>query len=341
MNDLARLGVSAMAPGLWRVALPFPSPLGYSFAYLLRVNDGFLAVDLGWDTDEGWDLFQAGLARAGGSLDELVGVVVTHAHPDHYGLATRVRRETGAWIALHPAEHPQITRSTAERHGRVEDLETWLGRSGVPHADRERLMADRQQLLTEFPETWPDHELLDGQKVPDTGGTLTALHTPGHTPGHLVFIDSERNVLFTGDHLLPRVTANVSRRPTSGDDPLLDYRNSLERIRVHGDALALPGHEWSFDRLDRRIRQAEDHHEERLAEIGQAVDAGNETVWEVARSVSWARPFDSLNPRASRAALGETYAHLVRLERSSHIAQRDDGPVPRWCAAASGGVRTR
>ncbi|MGW0682136.1 MBL fold metallo-hydrolase [Streptomyces sp. NPDC002754] len=316
------------------MALPFPSPLGYSFSYLLRYETGFVAVDLGWDTDEGWELFCAALTRAGGSLDELAGVVVTHAHPDHYGLAERVHRHTGAWIGMHPAEQVQIARTEKARRRRVIDIESWLRRCDVPRGRQDEMLSDREQLMGDLPSAWPDVPLLDGAAVPGTGGHLKAIHTPGHTPGHLVFHDGERNMLFTGDHVLPRVTPNVSWRPNSAPDPLEDYRRSVARLTPYGDALALPGHEWSFDRLGSRLEELDAHHEERLDEIETLVGLGHRTVWSVARAASWARPFDSLAPRAVRSALGETHAHLTRLSNVGRLVL-EEGEPPVWRAAAA------
>ncbi|WP_435111681.1 MBL fold metallo-hydrolase [Nocardiopsis synnemataformans] len=295
----------------------------------MRCDGGFVAIDLGWDGDEGWNLFTAGLARAGGGLDDLLGVVVTHAHPDHYGLAGRVREHTGAWIALHPAELPQTARTEAQRVERLTEIEDWVRRMGVPASRTDDLLSDRAQLMRDMPSQAPDRELRDGEAIPGTGGDLVAIHTPGHTPGHTVFHDRSRNVLFTGDHLLPRVSANISRRPTSREDPLGDYQRSLARLEPHGGVLAAPGHEWSFDRFDERLAVVTVHHQERLEEVLAAVLGGCGTVWEVANVVSWSRPFATLNPRGARSALGETLAHLVRLQREGRIRQSDGVPL-RW-----------
>ena len=51
------------------------------------------------------------------------GVLVTHIHPDHYGLAGRIREASGAWIALHPADAALI-------HDRYEEPDDLLDRVG-------------------------------------------------------------------------------------------------------------------------------------------------------------------------------------------------------------------
>ncbi|MEE2058422.1 MBL fold metallo-hydrolase [Rhodococcus artemisiae] len=323
MSNPAEPQISSIAPGLWQIAMPFPSPLRHSFSYLLRTDNGFTAVDLGWDSNEGWAALTTALDRAGGSLDDLTGVVVTHGHPDHYGLAARVHQSTGAWIAIHPAEHPQIARTTADRQHRLDEIASWLDRVGVPAVKSTDLLADRDQLLLDMSSQWPDLELTDGAAIPGTDGQLIAVHTPGHTPGHMIFHDRGRDILFTGDHLLPRVSANISRRPTSADDPLGDYYASLSRLGPFSNATAAPGHEWTFTGIDGRVQDVEAHHLARLEEIQRAVAAGHRTVWDVANAVTWSRPFESLNPRGARSALGETLSHLVRLEREGRVECRD------------------
>jgi glyoxylase-like metal-dependent hydrolase (beta-lactamase superfamily II) len=320
----------AVARGVWATTVPFPSPLAYSFSYALRFAEGIVVVDLGWDSDEAWRAFRSGLRRAGTDLDEVIGVVVTHAHPDHYGLAPRIREHTSAWIGAHPAERAQVRVDDVEREARLVEIADWLRCCGAPAGSLVHLEAELKELEAVLPRLEPDIALTDGMAVPGTGGALVSLHTPGHTAGHLCFHDRERNLVFTGDHVLPKVTPNVAKRPGSDPDPLRDFLSSLRRLQDLPDStLALPGHEWSFDRLSSRLGALADHHEARLAEIEEAVRQGRATVWEVAQAVRWARPFSAFTPRSLRSALAETYSHLVRLSEQDRVV-RHTGQPERW-----------
>ena len=302
-----------VAGGVWSVALPFPNPLGFAFSYVVPVAGGVLVVDAGWDSDECWDAFRAGLAAAGAGLDDVVGLVVTHVHPDHYGLAERLRAASPAWIGLHPAERPRIAEGERDRERAVADLAEWLSQAGAPASEFAELDADAADMKARISMVVPEHDLLDDAAVPGTDGALVAVHTPGHTPGHLCFHDRQRGLLFTGDHILPRVTPNVSKRPQSDVDPLRDFLDSVRKVRGAGEAEVLPGHEWTFGGLGERLDFLTAHHAERLSEIEAAVGAGAGTVWEVTCAVSWSRPFERLAGRARRSAIGETFAHLYRL----------------------------
>lgn len=332
-EGLRRCAASAVSHGVWATPLPFPSPLGYSFSYSVEVDDGIVVVDLGWDSDDGWRLFQKGLARAGRSLEDIVGVVITHVHPDHFGLASRIAASTSAWVAAHEAEIPLITGDRADAAGRFEEMYGWVRACGVPESELSDLRAESSAVLASMPLARLDRTLSDGDAVPGTGGALVAVHTPGHTPGHLCFHDRDRRVLFTGDHLLPRVTPNVSKRPRTGDDPLSDFTDSLRRVaRVPTDTLVLPGHEWMFDRPQERTRVLIDHHRQRLDEVLRAVESGAQTVWEVTRVLAWARDFETFNPRARRQALGEAHSHLDSLVGQGRLVRHDGMPL-RWSLA--------
>ena len=321
-----------VADGVWVSALPFPTPLMFSFSYLVDTADGLVVVDLGWDSDESWRRFLSGLGRAGKTVDDVSGVVVTHVHPDHYGLAARLRQVSDAWIGAHPGERPQLAVDHAAAQRRIEDMDVWLRRCGAPDEEIQALWREAAGLEAAFPSVVPDVELLDRGPVRGTEGALVALHTPGHTPGHLCFHDRERGVVFTGDHALPRITPNVSKRPTSDDDPLLDFTASLQGLQTldtDEDLLALPGHEWAFGGVRQRAAEIEGHHVERLEEVADAVRSGCATVWEAAAAISWSRPFAQLSHRARRSAIGETYAHLYRLDQSGTI-RLTQGLPERW-----------
>src|SRR5256885_13071022 len=97
--------VERVGPGLWSVPVPLPmSSLRYVFVYVIETDRGPYIVDTGWNTDDAFAALSAGLKQVGTSIADVAGVLVTHIHPDHYGLAGRVREEPGAWVGPHPAD---------------------------------------------------------------------------------------------------------------------------------------------------------------------------------------------------------------------------------------------
>src|SRR5260370_32900091 len=97
--------VERVRPGLWSIPVPLPqNTLRYVLVFVLELTDGVALVDAGWDTAPAWAALTTGLAPAGATVSDVRAVLVTHIHPDHYGLAGRVRQESGAWVGLHPRE---------------------------------------------------------------------------------------------------------------------------------------------------------------------------------------------------------------------------------------------
>jgi glyoxylase-like metal-dependent hydrolase (beta-lactamase superfamily II) len=177
----------------------------------------------------------------------------------------------------------------------------------------------------------PDVLLENGDRAPVRGWSLIAVHTPGHSPGHLCFHEPDRRLVLTGDHVLPRITPNVSVHAQSGPDPLGDFLDSLRRVRNLAEDLSLPAHEWRFRGLASRVDELLTHHEQRLDTVEQLVAGGAETAWAVSERMPWSRPWASLETFMRRLAVGEVIAHLIVLAGRGRVA-RHDGVPERWTA---------
>jgi glyoxylase-like metal-dependent hydrolase (beta-lactamase superfamily II) len=322
--------VEQVVPGLWSVPVPIPgSPLPYVLAYAFEVAGGVVLVDPGWNAADALAALEEGLGTFGARLEDVRGVLVTHLHPDHYGLAGRVREVSGAWVGLHPADAALIPARYQDVDDLLERSSRWLAQTGAPAGDLAELRDASMQLRRLVVVARPDVPLADGDRPDLPGWRLRAVHTPGHTPGHLCFVEERTGVVLTGDHVLPTISPNITRHPQAGPDPLADYLASLGRLRRWGGGLALPGHQWRFDGLAGRIDELLAHHERRLDAVEAAVAAGADTIWEVATRTAWSRPWEEIHGFMRRAALGETAAHLVHLEGRGRLGRAGAWPL-RW-----------
>ncbi len=323
--------VEHLGEGLWSVPVPMPqSSLRYVLVYLLELDDGVSLIDAGWDTEEAWAALNAGLDKAGYAMTDVRSVLVTHIHPDHYGLAGRVREASGAWIALHPADAEILP----QRYMQMDDLLTrmrgHLLECGVP-TDAMDTMRGASMPVRQFVQAvLPDVLLEDGDHPEVPGWDLTAIWTPGHSPGHLCFYDGRRRVLMSGDHILPRITPNISFHPQQTSNPLSDFLDALDKVAELDVTEVLPAHEYRFRNLAQRIVQLRGHHESRLEEIRRALrERPGSTAWEIAIELTWSRPWSEIQFWMQRAALGETLAHLIVLEARGD-ARRSAGVPERW-----------
>lgn len=147
------------------------------------------------------DMLDARLAAGA----RLAGVLLTHHHPDHVGGAAAAARRYGVPVLAH-----------AETLARL-DL------AAVPT----RALVDGERLaLGAAPDGTP-------------GWTLEALHTPGHAPGHLCFVESRYRGLLAGD--LVSTVSTIVIDPADGGH-LATYLASLARVRDLGVGVLHPAH---------------------------------------------------------------------------------------------------
>jgi glyoxylase-like metal-dependent hydrolase (beta-lactamase superfamily II) len=327
--------VEQVRPGLWSIPVPIPNnPLRYVLVYAFELPDGVALVDAGWDTPEAWDALNQGLAATGHAVTDVKAVLVTHIHPDHYGLAGRVREVSGAWIGMHELEAAAIPDQHGDAAERlVQRSCRWLDRCGAPEEEARALAEASAELRPYIHLAQPDRLLTDGERLQLPGWSLEAVWTPGHTPGHLCFYERDYELLLSGDHVLPRISPNISSHPMQGPNPLGDFLRSLDRLLTLPEQEVLPAHEYRFHGLAERVDELRAHHEARLDEVLKLLrEHGSLSTWEVAERMTWSRSWGEFASLMRHAAVGETRAHLVLLESLGLIERVESGREERWTA---------
>ena len=327
------LQATEIVEGLYQLKTPMPegNPLGFVLPYLFVGDGDCLLVDSGWNTPESFEALRRQMDDLGLGLKAIRRLVVTHVHPDHYGLAGHVRQESGAQLIMHERDRAFIRSRYLEPEELLRIMARWLLTHGVPNGEMPDLQSSSMPMRAFVAIAEPDR-LLQGGEVLEVGDfRLEVIWTPGHSPGHICFYDRRRKLLLTGDHVLPTITPNVSLHPEATGDPLGDYLASLRMLEDLDVKRVLPAHEYAFDDLRGRLREIEEHHEYRLGEMVESLSAGGTTAYEVARGVTWATgSFDSFSPWMRRAAIGETLAHLEYLVGEGRILRSEDGDVVRF-----------
>ncbi len=157
----------------------------YVNAFLVVGEDGLVLVDSGLAGRK--DTILGALAGTGRQPADLKHILITHHHFDHIGSLADLKEATGAKCYVHPADG-RVVRGEAPRPGpkpmgllsRL--LLPIVVRLGPPEVDPMKV----------------DREVQDGEELPLAGG-IKAVHTPGHTAGHLSFLLPSRKLLFVGD----------------------------------------------------------------------------------------------------------------------------------------------
>ena len=312
-----------------RIPLPLPVPgLAEVNCYLIRDDGGSLLVDPGWATTEGYRALTAGLAESGCTIADVRGILVTHAHWDHYSQALALRERHGLPVFLGREERHSIAAFSTLR-GSYPNQVRLLRRAGAGELadviERMPLQPFERDVQVGEPNEWID----DATTFELRQEEIRAHATPGHTRGHLVYTDSG-GFMFTGDHLLPRITPSVGFERSPEPRALHSFMQSLSAVLRLPDAAMLPSHGAVGASVHARARELLTHHAERLDEIARAVDKGLDTAATIAATMRWTRHdrrLTELGAVHAMTAVLEVAAHLEVLAWRGDVERVDAGPV--------------
>ncbi len=318
---------SAISEGIWLIKLPLPFPVATINIYLIRSQEGFLLLDCGLKTKACREALSSALESLGVGWRDVRHLVITHLHPDHFGLAAEVRRLSGAAVLIHPAEAAHISPRYMENDF-FSGHSDWLAANGVPASETEEI-AQASRGIEEFIEmVEPDGTIEDGDRLPVEGGELEVIVAPGHSPGLLTFYFAPRGLYFSSDHMVEKITPNIGLHTHSTENPLGDYLASLDRVRDREIDLVLPSHGHPFRGHREWIAATEQHHHDRCERMRAAVAGTPRTAYEVVNA-EWG---SHLSPLNERFAVAEALAHLEFMRREGRVSVRRVDGVLRWRA---------
>ncbi|MEI6447867.1 MAG: MBL fold metallo-hydrolase, partial [Actinomycetes bacterium] len=267
------------------------------------------------------------LDQCGLWLDSVRRIVCTHAHADHAGQAMTIAERTGAEIVMsHNSDH--MRSYVNDPDGVLDQRLDRAIRCGVPVESVERQREARRGMATGFDRVVePDRELVEGLSVPSDLGELVAVETPGHAPSHVCLHQPGRRLLFSGDHLLGRVSLyyDVGYTP----DPAGEFLASLDRVETLGARLCLSGHGKPVSAIPELIAANRAAVDGRLVAIRAELANGPRSAWELTCKLYEGMPEE---PRIGWF-LPETLAYLTHLERLGEVKSDEGRPIEMWASA--------
>ncbi len=302
-----------IVPGVWSIEIGTPWPVGPVNVYLVD-DDPLTLIDVGQRSPEALADLEAGLAAAGRRVEDLERIILTHQHIDHTGAAASLVERSGAelcgldsladWMERYPAsldDEDAFATELLRAHGvTAEGAERGDHRGGQDFGD---------------PAVF-DRRLHDGDVI----GRLKVLYRPGHSPYDTVLLDSERGLLFGGDHVLhwPSTPILTPGHPRA----FAQYLDSLRATEALELDTILPGH-GDLVRDHRATIAARFERYARIAEqtLG-AVTSEPQTAAQIAAKLKGGLP-----DRTAFFRLCDVLGHLDQLSVAGAIAEIK-GPGP-------------
>ena len=310
-----------------RMGLPFA--LDHINLWLLRDElegrAGWTIVDCGIDsppTREAWErIFAEHLQGL-----PVLRVIVTHFHPDHFGLAYWLTEKWNCrlWMSATDYHLGKLASSSTVGMGGASAAD-FFGSHGL--TDPESLEKIRGR-ASYFPSMVPAvpasyRRIMGGDTIMIGGQAWHCIAGHGHSPEHMSLHCPALHLLISGDMVLPRISTNVSVVDVEPEaDPLTLYLNSLGRFDdLPAQTLVFPSHGKPFTGLHQRITQLRDHHDERLAEVMQACAEKPCSAADLL-GLLFKRKLDL---HQTTFAMGESVAHLHALWHAGKLTRHVDG----------------
>jgi glyoxylase-like metal-dependent hydrolase (beta-lactamase superfamily II) len=316
--------VEKITSAIHRIELPLPMDgLTVVNCYAIVGDRGISLIDPGWSTPEGEAALLVALAALGAERGDVRRTLVTHAHPDHFTLAVEWQADYGIPIHLGAPERPSVEafEGTQFRFPRQAELLVLAGDRALASQVAALPLRPYEQTMRFAPAAvW----LKPGQDLDCEGVQVVAHSTPGHTSGHVVFEEVSSGSLFTGDHVLPRITPAIGLELRPEDAPLRSYLGSLEATLERPDGTMLSAHGAVHPSVHERTRELLSHHEARFEAILDHVTAGLRTATEVAVAMPWTshdKALRDLDEVHQMTAIIETLYHLDELVHRGVLAR--------------------
>ena len=315
--------VIELAPGLMWARLALPFRLNHVNIYLIRDVAGWVAVDTGVADDAtraAWDALLAGPLRGEG----LSGLIVTHFHPDHVGLAGWLTARFGIPLHMPRTEFLFSAAITHQALGRNPDFYERHGLSAEAVGRVTGKGHGYLRMTTGLPGQFT--RLVHGGRITIGNRVFDVLTGGGHAPEQAMLHCAADNIFLSADQVLTRISPNISTESYEPDsNPLGEFLASLAMLRetIPADVLVLPGHHVPFTGLHVRIDELIAHHAGRCALIAQACRVAPRSAADLVPVV-----FErALDPQQMSFAFHEVVAHVNYMRARGELVQvrGDDG----------------
>lgn len=245
--------------------------------YLLGTKSLTL-VDTGYSSDGSLALLSDVLDKKISEGAKLKYIVLTHSHLDHCGGAKALAEKYSADVLAHEGELPLLKRLT----------------NGYE----------------------PAKTIDDGYEISLPECVIKAVHTPGHTKGHLALHIEDHGLLLTGDLIVGTGTAVVS--PPDGD--MRQYLDSLKKVKGLGVKTILPGHGPIVNDPDAKIDEYIEHRLMRARQVVKLLQEGAKTPAAMVKVI-----YAEVHPALHRAAEATIIAHLNMLVEDGKVIEKQRG----------------
>lgn len=202
-----RLGVT-----VYPIEAPSNATLRTINSFLIDHADGLYLIDAGMNDDACWEALLEVLQQLQYAITDLMGIILTHHHPDHVGLVHRIRKlHPAVQVYAHPLTVPYVTDDTEFLTKRIAFFEQlYREMDGMPEAAKQ---IERFKRSYEESKAYRIEGPIERIQEGDSLIHLTVYDVPGHAPDHIMLVDAKRRWAFVGDVVIEHMSTNAIIEP--------------------------------------------------------------------------------------------------------------------------------
>lgn len=299
-----------------QIKVPLPFPLRWVNSYLIRGSSGYTLIDPGLHTEKARDFWLRTLQEQDIPFQQIEKIVLTHHHPDHYGLAGWFQEQTSAPVYMSEVSYKQAIQLWGNDQSLNQELYELFIQHGMD-VETADLMIPHLVSFIPMVSPQPKVEFIKPQETITMGDhDYVMILAEGHAAGQLCFYNTEHEEIFCGDQVIPRISPNVSYLPGLDTNPLHSFLSSLEDLSKYPVKRAYPGHRDPFQTFAERAREIIVHHHDRLRRMVDLLKTPL-TAYELCNSVFGSQ----LSIHQLRFAMAETLAHTKYLLKQGEVTE--------------------
>lgn len=303
------------------------NPLKSMNIFIVKTEKGNLIVDTGFNNPENIANMEELFHELNLDISK-TSLFLTHLHSDHVGLAKYLEDKGIKEIFL-----SEVDGFIVENGFNADDFQ-WqniIDQSILQGLANENLDINDHPGFKNRPKekfTYTKVNPKDRIKLGDFDFEL--IDEAGHTPGMLGLYEKNKKILFCGDHILGKITPNITWWGDEYGDSLGTYLKNLEKIKNYDIEYLFSSHRFLIEDVNERIDQLKTHHEKRLKETLSVIEKyGRVTTYDVTKNLHWdirAKNWNDFPDSQKWFATGEASAHLKYLLNKGQVKEElEDG----------------
>ena len=250
-----------------QLRVPVPFSLRWVNSYLLKDKAGYTMIDPGLHTEAAVLFWHRAKQELGFEWSSIKRIIITHQHPDHYGLAGYMQQLTKAPVYISSCANAYTEKLWGSQTSFHMEMRSLLFSHGVDESLIDGII-DNLAWFNQRVQPRPEVTYISPSDAVEIDGyNWRLIEVQGHANGQLMLYDEARLLMLCGDQVLPNITPHVGVVPGEIGEPLEQFLKSLASIKAIPVNMVYPGHREPFEHWEKRIEEIIEHHQRRLQSI--------------------------------------------------------------------------